>query len=86
MNELEAHFGELIGDMVSEKVVFFCGSGVRATQNILAMLHAGMGESRLYVGSWSDWILDHDRPVAKGGVNQEIIFESISSLYRSDVT
>jgi thiosulfate/3-mercaptopyruvate sulfurtransferase len=30
------------------------------------MLHAGLGEGRLYVGSWSEWITDPNRPVAQG--------------------
>ena len=45
-------------------VVHMCGSGVTACHNILAMELAGLGGSRLYVGSWSEWIRDASRPVA----------------------
>lgn len=45
--------------------VHMCGSGVTACHNLLAMEHAGLGGSRLYVGSWSEWIRDPKRPVAR---------------------
>jgi thiosulfate/3-mercaptopyruvate sulfurtransferase len=44
--------------------VFMCGSGVTACHGLLAMAHAGLGEGRLYAGSWSEWIRDPSRPVA----------------------
>jgi thiosulfate/3-mercaptopyruvate sulfurtransferase len=43
-----------------------CGSGVTACHNLLAMEHAGLAGSRLYVGSWSEWITDPKRPIATG--------------------
>ena len=45
-------------------VVHMCGSGVTACLNLLAMEEAGFNDNRLYVGSWSEWIRDPDRPVA----------------------
>jgi len=48
-----------------ESVVHTCGSGVTACHNLLAMEVAGLQGSRLYVGSWSEWIRG-DRPVATG--------------------
>lgn len=45
-------------------VVCYCGSGVTAAHNILAMKIAGLDEPALYPGSWSEWITDTARPVA----------------------
>ena len=45
--------------------VFYCGSGVNATQHLLAMEIAGLPNARLYAGAWSDWSR-RDAPVATG--------------------
>ena len=45
-------------------VVSYCGSGVTACHNLLALEHAGLGPGRLYPGSWSEWSRDPGRPVA----------------------
>ena len=47
-------------------VVSYCGSGVTACHNLLAIEHAGLGAGRLYPGSWSQWSADERRPVATG--------------------
>jgi len=47
-------------------VVAYCGSGVSACHDLLAMEHAGLGRGRLFVGSWSQWSAS-DRPIATGG-------------------
>jgi len=47
--------------------VHYCGSGVSACVNVLAQVHAGLPEPRLYCGSWSEWCLDNRRPRALGG-------------------
>jgi thiosulfate/3-mercaptopyruvate sulfurtransferase len=49
-----------------EEVVLYCGSGVSAAHNLLALAHAGLGDARLFVGSWSEWITDPNRPIATG--------------------
>jgi thiosulfate/3-mercaptopyruvate sulfurtransferase len=64
--ELRRRLLGLLGDVPAERVVFYCGSGVTAAQGVLAMLHSGLGEARLYAGSWSEWITDPERPVASG--------------------
>ena len=50
----------------AERVVSMCGSGVTACHNLLALEAAGWSGGRLYPGSWSEWIRDPSRPVAKG--------------------
>jgi thiosulfate/3-mercaptopyruvate sulfurtransferase len=42
----------------------YCGSGVTACHNLLALAEAGMDGAKLYVGSWSGWSSDPSRPVA----------------------
>ncbi len=49
---------------VAENPVCYCGSGVTAAHNVLAMRLAGFDEPALYPGSWSEWIADPQRPVA----------------------
>lgn len=62
---LQARFSQLIGDVPPDRVVFYCGSGVTAANNVLAFAHAGLGDARLYAGSWSEWITDPKRPVER---------------------
>ncbi len=63
---IQSQLATLLGAAAPEDVVFYCGSGVTACVNLLAMAHAGMGNGRLYAGSWSDWISDPTRPIATG--------------------
>ncbi len=46
--------------------IVYCGSGVTACQDVLAMELVGLGRPRLFVGSWSAWSADPDRPAALG--------------------
>jgi thiosulfate/3-mercaptopyruvate sulfurtransferase len=59
LREAFAEFGS------PERVVHQCGSGVSAAANHLAMEHAGLRGSRVYAGSWSEWISDPARPVER---------------------
>ncbi len=65
-DELRALYADKIGAVPPENVIHMCGSGVTACHSILAMEHAGMRGSKLYAGSWSEWITDPHRPVATG--------------------
>jgi thiosulfate/3-mercaptopyruvate sulfurtransferase len=64
--ELFGQFNVLMGKFSPEQVVHYCGSGVTACHNLLAMEHAGLKGSKLYAGSWSEWIRDKNRTVACG--------------------
>jgi thiosulfate/3-mercaptopyruvate sulfurtransferase len=64
--ELRRVYRDLLGDTPTERVVFYCGSGVTSIHSILALHLAGLGEAKLYAGSWSEWIADRRRPVALG--------------------
>ncbi|PZA08892.1 MULTISPECIES: sulfurtransferase [unclassified Meiothermus] len=57
-----ARFAEVEG----KDLIVYCGSGVSAAANLLALEVAGIKGARLYAGSWSDWVSDPSRPVAKG--------------------
>ena len=48
----------------AEDVVHYCGSGVSSCHNVLAMAIAGFPLTRLYPGSWSEWVADRARPIA----------------------
>ena len=48
-----------------QQVAAYCGSGVTATHDILAMAVAGI-DAALFPGSWSEWVADQERPVATG--------------------
>jgi thiosulfate/3-mercaptopyruvate sulfurtransferase len=63
---LNEEFGSILGAIDPAKVVNYCGSGVSACHNLLAMEVAGLRGARLYPGSWSEWIADAWRPVASG--------------------
>ena len=62
--ELRKRFAGL-GVTEAVEVGAYCGSGVSAAHEVLALELAGV-RAALYVGSWSDWVSDPDRPVATG--------------------
>ncbi len=57
--QLRAEFTALVPDPT--RVVQPCGSGVTACHNLLAMVHAGLGDTRLYPGSLCRWAAKHKR-------------------------
>jgi thiosulfate/3-mercaptopyruvate sulfurtransferase len=65
--ELRDRLRASIGQIAGEDVVCYCGSGVTACHNLLALEHAGLTGARLYPGSWSEWCSDDKRPVETGG-------------------
>jgi len=62
-HELRAHFAAL---GAADGAIVYCGSGVSACADLVAMEHAGITGGRLFVGSWSAWSSDDRRPVAVG--------------------
>ncbi|WP_263139145.1 sulfurtransferase [Pseudomonas sp. RIT-PI-AD] len=63
---LRERFEALLEDRPVEELVAYCGSGVTACHNLFALGLAGYPLAPLYAGSWSEWITDPRRPVAKG--------------------
>lgn len=61
---LQERFNRLVEQTPPENIICYCGSGITATYNILALAHAGFGEARLYPGSWSEWIIRPEHPIA----------------------
>ena len=64
--EIRQGFAAVLGARSPHDVVHYCGSGVSACHNLLAMEIAGLTGARLYPGSWSEWIADRRRPREKG--------------------
>jgi thiosulfate/3-mercaptopyruvate sulfurtransferase len=64
--DLRQRFERILGGVRPEQAICMCGSGVTACQSLLAMEAAGLHGARLYAGSWSEWIRDAARPVARG--------------------
>ncbi len=69
--EIRDEFLELVPNRQSENVLHQCGSGVTACMNIFAMEYAGLKGSKLFPGSWSEWVSDPSRPIiGKGNSNE----------------
>lgn len=64
---LQQRFRKALGETDAGHAIFYCGSGVSACRNILAYKHAGLGDAKLYPGSWSEWVADPEREVERGG-------------------
>ncbi|WP_438801225.1 sulfurtransferase [Alcaligenes faecalis] len=63
--QLRQEFQDLLGAISAEMVVHQCGSGITACHNLFAMELAGLSGSSIYPGSWSEWVSDASRPVAR---------------------
>lgn len=65
-DELRALYESVLGSRDPRETAVYCGSGVTAVHNILAMEVAGLKGVALYPGSWSEWVTDRERGVARG--------------------
>jgi thiosulfate/3-mercaptopyruvate sulfurtransferase len=63
--ELKEEFEALLAGRSPSEAVHYCGSGVAACHNLLAMEIAGLAGGNLYAGSWSEWSADPKRPIAR---------------------
>ena len=65
-DQLKQRFAEKLGDRSPTELVAYCGSGVTACHNLFALSLAGYPLGALYAGSWSEWINEPARGIAKG--------------------
>jgi len=61
---LKAQWAPILEDRDPKDVVVYCGSGVTACHNLLALEHAGIRGVKIFPGSWSEWSADPTRPVS----------------------
>ena len=66
-DEIRSEFTALTNRKQAANVVHYCGSGVTACANLFAMEYAGLSGSKLFAGSWSEWVSDPARPVNQSG-------------------
>ena len=66
-DEIKNEFAALTNHQPVDHVVHYCGSGVTACANIFAMEYAGLAGSKLFAGSWSEWVSDPTHPVVTQG-------------------
>jgi thiosulfate/3-mercaptopyruvate sulfurtransferase len=64
--ELRQRWLERLDGAAPDNLIAMCGSGVTACHNLLSLEVAGLPGAKLYAGSWSEWIRDPRRPVARG--------------------
>jgi thiosulfate/3-mercaptopyruvate sulfurtransferase len=63
---LRKEFQSVLGNRPPSEVIHYCGSGVAACHNLLAMEIAGLKGGKLYAGSWSEWSANPQRPQERG--------------------
>lgn len=63
---IKQRYADVVNDQSLTNVVNMCGSGVTACHNLLAQAVAGLPPTKIFIGSWSQWIRDPSRPVATG--------------------
>ncbi len=68
---LKTTFDTALAGIEPAQVVMYCGSGVSACHNLLALEHIGITGVRLYPGSWSEWSADPKRPVETGPARRD---------------
>jgi thiosulfate/3-mercaptopyruvate sulfurtransferase len=61
-DELRALYAQILDGVAPDHAIVHCGSGVTACHSLLAMERAGLTGAKLYVGSWSEWCRDPERP------------------------
>lgn len=66
-DQIRREFTALTNHNPADHVVHYCGSGVTACANLFAMEYAGLAGSKLFAGSWSEWVSDPVRPVINLG-------------------
>src|SRR5579859_265714 len=64
--ELRRRWEARLAGRAAARVAMMCGSGVTACHNLLSLEVAGFHGAKLYAGSWSEWIKDRNRPIARG--------------------
>lgn len=67
---LREQFERILQGRSPEEMALYCGSGVTACHNLLAMAIAGLPRAALYAGSWSEWCANDERPVSQGGESE----------------
>ena len=63
--QLREELEPLLAGREPSEIMVMCGSGVTACHLLLALEHAGLHGARVYAGSWSGWISDPSRPIAR---------------------